>query len=247
MTSAARADDYDRVNHRGVVRLLQAMASSSTARIVFCSTLAVAGPASPGRPLTEADPAAPVGPYAESKARAEDAVASSGLPYVIVRPPAVYGPGDRDILAAFRLASHGLAVRTGPPGQQLALIHAQDLARGFVLAAQTIGAAGLYYLNGANHQWEDIVAAVGDAVGRRVRVVSIPAAGVRMAGHISKAWARISAAKPLLTPERAFDLVQPAWICDDMRARHELGYAPSISLGPGMRDTALWYRAAGWL
>jgi dihydroflavonol-4-reductase len=247
VTSAAREEEYDRVNHLGVVRVLEAMATVPAARIVLCSSLAVAGPAQPGRARTEADPPAPVGPYAISKVRAEEAVAASGVPHVIIRPPAVYGPGDRDILAAFRLASRGAAVRTGPPGQQLALVHARDLARGLVLAGQTAAATGVYYINGANHLWEEIVGAVGAAVARRPRVVPLPSIALWGAARASRLWARASGSKPLLTPERAFDLVQPAWICDDARARRDLGYRPQVTLADGMRETAAWYRAAGWL
>jgi nucleoside-diphosphate-sugar epimerase len=182
-----------------------------------------------------------------SKARAEAAVTASGVPAAIVRPPAVYGPGDHDILAAFRLAARGLAMRTGPPGQRLSIVHVQDLARGLVAAGQAATASGVYYINGATHRWEEIVAAIGAAVGRRVHVVPVPAALLGAVARVSRSWARLSGAKPLLTPERALDLVQPAWTCDDTRARAELGYAPRVGLGDGMVATAAWYRANGWL
>lgn len=246
LTTAPRASDYDRVNHGGVVRLVEAM-SGRPARLVFCSSLAAGGPARAGRPLTEADPPAPIGPYGESKARAEHVVLAAGMQAVVVRPPAVYGPRERDILSAFRLASHGVAIRTGPPGQQLAMIHVSDLVRGLVAAGQSVTASGVYYVSGANHPWEEIVAAMGLAVGRTSRIIALPAPVLRAAAHAARAWARLSGAKAVLTPERALDLLQPAWTCDDARARRELGYTPRVTLAEGMRTTAEWYRSAGWL
>jgi len=246
LTTAPRESDYDRVNRGGVVRLVEAMASHP-ARLVFCSSLAAGGPARAGRPLTEADAPAPIGPYGESKARAEQVVLSSGMRAVVVRPPAVYGPRERDILSAFRLASHGLAIRTGPPGQQLAMVHVADLVRGLIAAALSATATGVYYISGGNHAWEEIVAAMGAAVGRPSHIIPLPAAVLQVAARGARAWARLSGAKAVLTPERARDLLQPAWTCDDSRARRDLGYAPAIALADGMRATAEWYRAAGWL
>ncbi len=248
VTSTAHPADYDHTNRGGVVRLLTALAARApAARLVFCSSLAAGGPARAGRPLTETDPPSPVGPYGVSKARAEQEIATARIDAVIIRPPAVYGPRDRDVLAAFRLASRGLAVRTGPPAQQLALVHVADLVRALVSAGYTPRANGLYYVNGGNHSWEDIVSAMGDAVGRRPRVIPVPAPFVRGAGHAARIWARITGAKPLLTPERSWDLVQQSWTCDDARARGDLHYQPQVGLAEGMRVTAAWYREQGWL
>src|SRR5579863_3902805 len=173
LTTTARASEYDRINYGGVVRLVDAMAARPV-RLVFCSSLAAGGPARAGRPLTEADPPAPIGPYGESKLRGEQVVLSGGVPAVVVRPSAVYGPRDRDVLAAFRLAARGLAIRTGPRGQQLAMIHVHDLAQGLAAAGRTAGAAGIYYVNGGNYLWDDINAAMGAAVGRHPLVLPLP-------------------------------------------------------------------------
>ncbi len=248
VTSTADPADYDRVNRGGVVRLLEALAAQAPhARLVFCSSLAAGGPARAGRALTEADPPAPIGPYGASKAAAERVIEASGRSAVIVRPPAVYGPRDRDILAAFRLATRGLAIRTGPPGQHLALIHVHDLARALAQAGRTPGATGVYYVNGGNYAWEEITAAIGRAVGRRVHTAALPRLALSAAARGARAWARLTGTRPLLTPERALDLVQPAWTCDDARARRELGYQPTIPLERGTRETASWYRARGWM
>jgi dihydroflavonol-4-reductase len=248
VTSAADPTDYDRVNRAGVERVLAAlMAHAPRGRLVFCSSLAAAGPTREGRPLTETDPPAPIGPYGVSKANAERAIAASAVESVIVRPPAVYGPRDRDVLAAFKLAAHGIAIRTGPARQRLAFIHVEDLVRGLIQAGRAPGARGVYYVNGANHEWEEIMAAIGRAVGRNPHVVAVPPSVVAAAGRVSRGWARVTGRKPLLTPERARDLVQPDWTCDDGRARRELGYAPRVALVEGMQATADWYRAEGWL
>jgi dihydroflavonol-4-reductase len=248
LTSARQPADYDETNHRGVVRLLDVMAARAPrARLVFCSSLAAVGPARSGRPLTETDPPAPVGPYGVSKSRAEAAIAAANRDAVVVRPPAVFGPRDRDVLVAFRLVSRGMAIRTGPARQQLAFIHVRDVAQGLIRAGETPGAAGVYFINGGNHSWEELIAAIGRAVGRQPLIVPLPAPLVRAAGFVAGSWTRYVGGRPFLTRERAWDLLQPNWTCDDSRARSELAYRPSVSLDEGMQETAAWYRAQGWL
>jgi nucleoside-diphosphate-sugar epimerase len=145
------------------------------------------------------------------------------------------------------LAAHGLAIRTGPARQQLAFIHVGDLAQGLVRAGETPRAAGVYFVNGGNHSWEELIAAIGRAVGRQLTVVPLPASVVRTAGFLAGSWTRYIGGRPFLTRERAWDLLQPNWTCDDTRARTELAYRPTVTLEDGMRETAAWYRAQGWL
>lgn len=137
LTSATSPARYAAVNVEGTRALVAAMRERAPgALLVHCSSLAAAGPSLDGRPLSESDPPRPIGPYGESKLAAERLVASSGLDHVIVRPPAVYGPRDADILAVFRLAARGLALRLGPRGQRLSLVHVRDLAHGLIDAAE---------------------------------------------------------------------------------------------------------------
>ena len=248
LTSAAAPADYDRVNVGGTQRLLDAMsAHAPEAALVFCSSLAAAGPAR-GEPLTESDPPHPIGPYGASKLAAERLIERSGMRHVIVRPPAVYGPRDRDVLAAFRLAARGLAPRVGPSDQRLSMVHARDLARALISAAACGVGRGVYYVSdGIVHTWSTVTGAIASAVGRRVRAVPIAPPLATAAAHMSRFLARLTGSKPLLTPERVRDLQQADWSCDDSRARAELGYRSAVTLAEGMRETARWYAAQGWL
>jgi nucleoside-diphosphate-sugar epimerase len=249
VTSSARREDYERTNVDGTRRLLDAVrAAGAAARVVFCSSTAAAGPARGGRAVAEDDPPRPVSAYGASKLAAERVVSESGLDAVIVRPPPVYGPRDRDILAAFRLAARGLALRVGPADQRLSMIHVEDLARALVLAAECGTAGARYHVNdGAVHTWASVSAAIGEAVGRRVRAVPVPRPAALAAAAADALAARLTGRKPLLTGDRIAELAQADWTCDASRARRELGFAPQVALPDGMRATAAWYREQGWL
>ena len=257
VTSAARGAAYSRTNVEGTRRVLDAVHRwAPEARVVLCSSLAAIGPARSEHPLNENDAPAPVSAYGRSKLESErlaDAFAAArGSDIVIVRPGAVYGPRDRDILAAFRLASRGLALRLPSPNQRLAMIHAADLARALVLAAQCArrseGVARRYHLSdGTIPTWASVNAAIAAAVDRPVRTVRIPRLIALAVAEMNTLMARVGQFKPLLTRDRIAELAATDWSCDITRARHELGFAPSIPLTEGMRETARWYRAQGWL
>jgi dihydroflavonol-4-reductase len=248
ITSARDRADYATVNAGGTQAVIDAMQTvASEAMLVLASSQSAAGPSREGRPITEADPPRPIGPYGDSKLAAEQLVIGSPLRHVIVRPPATYGPRDVDILFAFRLASAGIAVRVSSRGQKLSMVHVRDLVAGMLAAATAPHARGVYYISGGTYAWEEIVHGIGAAVGRRARVIVLPRPLVVATAWGNRIVARAIHAKPLLTPERVRDMVQPDWSCDDSRARRELGYASAIPLDDGLAETAAWYRQAGWL
>jgi nucleoside-diphosphate-sugar epimerase len=248
LTSATNDSSYITVNVEGTRNVVQAMQKAAPdALLVFCSSLAAAGPSRSRRPLNETDQPSPVSAYGRSKLTAERIVEESGLQHLIVRPPAVYGPRDVDILAAFRLAARGLALRVAPPGQALSLVHVEDLTRGLARAAETEG-RGLYYMtDGMVHTWESVAESISRAVGRKAKVLSIPPMVADGLSRLEVLRASVFGSKPLLTPDRITELSQSSWTCDDTRARLDIEYESSISLPDGFRMTADWYRAQGWL
>ncbi len=214
---------------------------------MFCSSLAAAGPARHSRPVNETDDPLPVSAYGSSKLIAERIVEESKLDHLIVRPPVVYGPRDADLLAVFRLAFYGLAFRLAPPGQQLSLIHVQDLARGFVEAVEEEGRGTYYMSDGMVHTWESVMNSIARAVGKIPRSLPLPAVVAAAIARAEQLRTSLVGGKPLLTQGRIAELSQNAWTCDDTRARLDLNYESVVALPEGMRMTADWYRQNGWL
>lgn len=257
VTSSVHETGYKRANVEGTRRLLAMVrAESPNARVVLCSSLAAVGPARDGHALTEDDEPRPASPYGRSKLGAElvadDFRREHGLDIVVVRPTAVYGPRDRDILEAFRLARRGLALRVAPAGQRLTMIHARDLAEMLILAArkgvrESDRARRYNASDGVTYSWDAVIEAIGDAVGRRPRTIAIPRLLANTAATAQMALSLVRRSKPLLTRGRIAELAAENWSCDISRAKSELGFAPALSLEDGMRETAAWYRAQGWL
>jgi nucleoside-diphosphate-sugar epimerase len=221
-------------------------------RVVIVSSQAAAGPASsPDAPVTEADRPVPVEAYGRSKLQAEQAVAryKDDLPITIVRPAAVYGPRDRDFLAAFRQASRRVALHAVPRDHSFSLVHVADLADALVRAAERPAAAGRTYFVAAETPvtWGQLYDEVAAAAGSRPLQLQVPHAAVRLAAHAGDLLSTFTGRSTLLNRNKAA-LARPRWwLCDASRAREELAWNTRVALQEGVRDTYNWYVDAGWL
>ena len=181
-TWGARRADYFRGNLEATRNLLLACEKYGPEhqKILFISSLAAAGP-SAGEPLTEDQEPRPVSAYGESKLAAENAVLEFGQarPVVIIRPPVVYGPRDRDTFLMFQSVQRRLHVIPGRGKQKVSLVHVDDLVTGIWQAAQSEQAAGrIYYICGDEHyQWQTVGEHLGRVLGRWYGTLYVPWGG----------------------------------------------------------------------
>ncbi|MBX9813603.1 MAG: epimerase [Proteobacteria bacterium SG_bin5] len=218
-------------NIAGTEAMLAAAQAAGVARFVHVSSLAARAP---GLSL-----------YGWSKAEAEARVMASALDWRIVRPPAIYGPGDLEMLDVYRLAKRGVALL--PPPGRLSLIAADDLAALLLALAAAPGAPALYEADdGTPGGWThaDYARAIGEALGVRVRPFSLPAAALMAAARLDR-LARGAQAK--LTPDRARYIAHPDWTIDPARRPPPALWRPMIATREGLVATAAWYRAQGLL
>ena len=253
ITRARSAADYLAVNAEGTGRLLDALARAGRRprRVVYVSSLAAAGPTPGAEPLTEHDEPHPHDGYGASKLAAERIVQAQAarLPATIVRPPAVYGPRDRNFLPLFRTAQRfGLAPIIGGPAKEVSFVHAADLADGLWRAASCEAAAGqTYFVASGTHTFAEVLDALEAALGRRLRRLRVPKLVARLAGELGElAWS-LTGKPQIISRRKVRDMLQERWTCSWAKAERELGYHPSVALRDGMRETAQWYASHGWL
>ena len=247
---AARDEaDFLRSNRDGTRNVLTAAEREGKPRFVLVSSLAAAGPAPRGAPLSGTEPPRPVTAYGRSKLAAEQVVRSSSLPWSIVRPPIVYGPRDREVLKVFRLARLGLAPVFGDGSQELSAVHAADLAQALLAVTKvqtTIG--GIYH---ACHPQvftsADLGQAVGAAMGRSVIRLRVPQGVGRALLAVTETSARLTRQVTILTTDKANEFFQTAWTGDPSPLTRDSGWHARHDLASGLADTYQWYRKAGWL
>lgn len=253
ITKAKTPGEYYRGNSTGTANLLAAVAAHNPGlrRFIHISSQAAAGPSPTATPIGEDAPSRPLTTYGKSKWEAEQECQKlmPRLPVTIVRPPAVYGPRDKDIFEFFHTMSRGLQPMVGFQEKYVSLIHVIDLVRGFVMAGESPAAAGRTYFitSTATYGWKEIGEVTRSVLGKPALRLRIPAAGVHGIAAFAELFALFSRKPALINFEKARDMVQDYWTCSGARAKADFGFEQEISLEQGIRATVEWYRSEGWL
>ncbi|MEM8787927.1 MAG: NAD-dependent epimerase/dehydratase family protein [Pseudomonadota bacterium] len=192
--------------------------------------------------------------YAASKAAGEQAVADLApdrARLTILRPGAIYGPGDRATLPLFRAAAWPVQPMLAAPNARVAVLHVTDAARAVLAAAEPALPPGRYELaddRTEGHAWADLLAAVRAAAGRGApRAVRVPTPVLRLLGAAGGAWSGMSGQPVMLTGQKVREILQPDWGSHPRAQPPDPAWRPKIELKPGFAETHAWYRQAGWL
>ena len=230
--NAANAAGFEQGNVAGTLSMLAAATAGGVHRFIHLSSLAAREPR--------------LSLYGASKARAEELVHGSGLDWVIVRPPAVYGPGDKETLELFRMAKLGIMLM--PPKGRVSVIHADDLAD--LLLALASPAVPVNCLiepdDGKPGGWthKEFARALSNAVGVNAAVISSPGILLRLAARADQL---LRGEKAKLTVDRAAYFSHHNWVVEPKRAAPPGLWQPKIDTLNGLVRTAEWYRSEGWL
>ena len=253
LTKAKTKQEYFRANVTGTKNILDSLLRHNTTikRFVLISSQTAVGPSDSKTPITEERTPRPITSYGRSKWEAEQEClrVSESLPITIVRPPAVYGPRDKDIFEFFNTMSKGLQPMVGFKEKYLTLIHVSDLVRGIVLAAECANARGkTYFISSKDvYEWKEVGEVSRSVLERKVVRLRIPETGVYIVAAFAELFAFFSSKPSLLNFEKARDMVQDYWTCNSSKAKQDFGYEQEISLEEGIRTTVQWYKQHGWL
>lgn len=250
--TAGHPESYYRdINVGGTERLLEAAAQAGLRRFVHTSTVGVHGHVT-HPPADEQAPIAPGDIYQTTKAEAEalalDFGARHGLPVAVVRPGAIYGPGETRLLKLFRSIARGRYALVGSGRSFYHPVFIDDLVAGFLLALDHPAAPGQAFIIAGERyvSQRELATLIAQATGGSVLPVRIPAWPLQLAGDLVEAVCVPLGIEPPLHRRRVdFWTKSRAFSID--KARRVLGYAPRTSLDAGLALTAAWYRAAGWL
>lgn len=249
-TAAGSREEYFRINAIGCRNVGEAALKCPDPPqvVAYVSSLAAVGPSQPGKAVDEDTPPSPLTDYGRSKLEGEKTLRAMGdLPLIVLRPPAVYGPRDRETLAFFRLASRGFFPVVGG-GAEVSLIHVRDLVRGIVLAAERSPTGGTYFL--AHDEpvvIADLSVHLAGALGRKVRNVTIPVSALWTAAAASELLGRVAGRLPVFNREKVKELAAPGWVCNTGKARRELSFQAIIDTASGIRETTDWYLRSRWI
>ncbi len=242
---------YRAINFQAVADLIACLKRQSWTpqRFLFASSLAACGPSVRDTPWTEADTLAPIEPYGEAKAMAEELLPGLEFPTTAFRPPLVFGPGDPASLTLFRSAASGVGMRVSGAPQQLSFVDVRDQVRAIVLMAEDTRDGHFTYFTShpeaidIRRLWRSLEVAVG----RRVWVFPLPPAVLFLAMLAATATSTLFRFRNQLDKKQYRQMVAPAFVCSSAALRGDLGWDPQHDLDDALQHAADGYREAGLL
>lgn len=220
-------DDFDQINEAGALHVAQAAAAQATPpRFLLISSLAARMP--------------DLSHYAGSKWRGELAIKNSHLRWTIFRPPAVYGPGDRELLPLFQTMAKGLAPLPAGANGRFSIIHVDDLAAALVhCLGQNAGDGKTFELDDGHsggYDWPRVIQ-IAQAVlrdGGKIRRLSIPIGLLKLVALTNFYAAQLLRYAPMLTPGKIREITHSDWLCDNNDITRITGWQPTCELAQGL-------------
>ena len=226
---ASRAH-FNRVNAEGVSRVVHAATHGpAVPRFLLISSLAAREPH--------------LSPYASSKRLGEKALVEGAgeMPWAALRPAAVYGPGDRELLPLFQWMNRGIAPVLAVGDARFSLLYVEDLVEAVLQWLKCEdpeeGTFELHDGHDGGYTWRDVVETIARLRGRRVVRLEVPVPVIRSAAALNLMGARVVGYLPMLTPGKVRELTHPDWVCDNAPFCRQTGWAPKVSLESGLRRT----------
>ncbi len=247
-------DAMFRANVDGSLDVVRAAAEAGARRVVYTSSVATLGVPAGGGSGDEDTPVAfadMIGPYKQSKFRAEEAVmrlvAEEGAPVVIVNPSTPVGPRDVKPTPTGRMIVEAAAGRmpayvdTG-----LNIVHVDDVAEGHLLAFDKGTIGERYVLGGENMTLGDILAEIAAIVGRPPPRVRLPHGLVMPIAYVAEAWTRLSGGDEPFATADGVRMAKKKMFFSSAKAARALGYRwrPARQ---ALVDAVAWFRDNGFL
>ncbi len=253
VVKAKRKEGYEKGNYILTKNLINSVLDTKhkLKKFVLISSQAVCGPNPDENPIDENYIPRPITNYGRTKLKAEQEVLlhKDKLPVTVLRPCAIFGPRDTEILYYFKTYSKGLNAIIGFNKKYLSLIYIEDLIDGILLASESEKSNGeIFFLSNTNfYDWDEIASTTEKVLSKKAIKIRIPHWVVYTAGALSEFFSLFSKNAATLNIEKCKDLTQTRWVCSNKKARELLGFREKNTLEEGFRKTVEWYKQNGWI
>lgn len=240
------------VNETGTASLFEAIAihNPTVKKVVYISSTAASGPSRDGHPLSESDPPHPITTYGRSKLAGENAALSYAGKFnvVSIRPPGIYGPGDKEVFPFFEAVYKGIKPYLGNTKRRVQLIQVDDLCQAIFLAITKNSNSGLvcFAAESQSYTMKELINLLSLSCGKKGFSLYIPSFILYIAAYISQTIFSIIGATPMLTKEKADELLA-WWEVSTKKAEQVFGFRSAIPFAQGAKLTYDWYLKEGWL
>lgn len=249
ITSAGKKEDFYTVNFVYTKNLIDAINKTkikNLRKIIFISSLAAQGPGKDlKKPITTSNEANPICMYGKSKLLAENYIKfNSSIPYIILRPTAIYGPKDPDCIQCFKLIQKGIQIHLGFKESFASFIYVKDLAKIIGLLAQNITLSNKTYIAGDNKSYShtDFLNTIKKALNKKTIKIRLPLSLVFLVAICGTVIGKLFKRRILLNREKYFILRERNWQALDLALTKDLNFCEFHSLADGVVETANWLK-----
>lgn len=236
--AARNAAGFFEANREGTRNIVQAAQGAGVARFLYISSMAAREPG--------------LSPYAQSKLEGEQVLEGSALQWDIIRPPAIYGPGDRQILPLMRLLQGRVGLLPGGRNARVSVIYVNDLAEAaFCWFSSGRAGCNIYEIDDGQkngYSWQSLLDKAAETMNIRACYVAPPRFLMMMVGYASKFLAALFGKTSFLTPDKLRELSHPDWVRKDSgRIEKDIGWSAKTDFENGIAKTLRWWRQEGLL
>ncbi len=251
LTRAKTEPDYNFSNALLTRNLAMAAVTAQPGieKFVFISSLAALGPSANGEPVHEDAPPRPLTWYGKSKLLAENYLREiNHLPFIVLRPTAVYGPREKDLLLVVKSVNRGMEMYIGKDEQQLSFVYVKDLAEVTIAALESKINGEFYNISdGRIYDRYAFANAVKKSTGKKSIRLQVPHGIIKtLAAGMDTLYSR-SSKTPVLNLDKVKELTAKNWSVNIEKGRRDLGFQPRYDLDHGMAETIEWYKSNNWL
>ncbi len=250
---ALRQGNFFTANAQGTLNILQGARQQlpGLKRVILLSSQAAAGPSALNQHKCENDSCNPVSQYGISKARMEEEVLArfADMPVIIVRPPTVYGPGDRESLAFFKMVKSGFVPCVNRNQMMMSFIYIDDLLEGLYRLATAVHVPDkLYHMTSQDEvMLADFLKTIANHMHKRYITLNIPKFLVSAAAQLSLLMSRLFKKPSILNPDKVNEMIELRWVFSGERFRGLFCDMAPTPLDTGVKRSLEWYRQTGWL
>ena len=250
LTRAKTEPDYNFSNALLTRNLaLAAAVQPGIQKFVFISSLAALGPSADGEPVHEDALPRPLTWYGKSKLLAENYLREiNQLPFIVLRPTAVYGPREKDLLLVVKSVNRGMEMYIGKDEQKLSFVYVKDLADVTIAALESKIIGEFYNISdGRIYDRYAFANAVKKSTGKKSIRLQVPHGIIKTLAAGMDSLYRRSSKTPVLNLDKVKELTAKDWSVNIEKCRRDLGFEPRYDLDQGMAETIEWYKSNKWL
>ena len=253
LTKTPNPQEYIKVNKDYLVNVIGAIRKSEVKlkKFLYVSSLAATGPADFQKNglLTQEATYNPVTNYGISKHQAETyLIEQKDIPYLIIRPTAVYGPGEKDLLNVFQMINKRIDLQAGLKPQKLTFIYVKDLARLMIVATLSKYTHKAYFATDGNvYEGTALSGYIRESINKNTFKIKLPIPMIKVVAFISEKISGLWGSYPPLNTDKFHEIKARNWSCDVRDLETELGFKSTYDLSTGIPETVQWYKEQKWL